>query len=46
MKNYHLFLKEPILSGPGIVLRLALKQMELAKAVYAPDKKDGLAEAQ
>jgi hypothetical protein len=43
IKNYHLFLREPILKSAGLVLRLSLKQMELAKATYAPDKKDGLA---
>ncbi len=45
VKNYHLFLREPILTAPGLVLRLSLKQMEMAKATYAPDKKDGLADA-
>ncbi len=44
VKNYHLFLREPILTSPGLVLRLTLKQMEMAKATYAPDKKGGLAE--
>ena len=43
IKNYHLFLREPILKSAGLVLRLSLKQMELAKATFAPDKEDGLA---
>jgi hypothetical protein len=42
MRNYHLFLKEPILASPGLVLRLTLKQLELAKATYKPDAPDGL----
>ena len=45
VKNYHLFLREPILKAAGLVLRLSLKQMEMAKATYAPEKKDGLADA-
>jgi len=44
IKNYHLFLKEPILKHPGLVLRLQLKQAELSKAVFAPDQKSGIAE--
>jgi hypothetical protein len=42
VKNYHLFLREPVLSKPGVVVRIALKQMELAKAVFAPTAKDGI----
>jgi hypothetical protein len=42
LRNYHLFLKEPVLSGPGIVLRVAMKQLELAKAVYAPAADNGI----
>jgi hypothetical protein len=42
IKNYHLFLKEPVLSKAGIVVRVTQKQMELAKAVYAPAKKTGI----
>lgn len=45
IKNYHLFLKEPVLSKPGTVVRVALKQAELARAVFAPGAKDGLGEA-
>ena len=45
IKNYHLFLKEPVLGKPGTVVRVALKQAELARAVFVPDAKDGLGEA-
>jgi hypothetical protein len=44
MKNYHLFLREPVLTKPGLVVRLQMKQAELARAVFAPDKKSGIAE--
>jgi hypothetical protein len=44
LKNYHLFLREPVLAGPGLVVRVALKQMELAKAVFSPKAKDGIEE--
>jgi hypothetical protein len=42
LRNYHLFLKEPVLSGPGIVVRVAIKQQELAKAVFAPTADNGI----
>ena len=42
LKNYHLFLKEPVLSRPGMVVRLSLKQLELAKATFQPEAKDGV----
>jgi hypothetical protein len=42
IKNYHLFLREPILVQKGLVLRLSLRQLELAKATFNPDGKDGL----
>jgi hypothetical protein len=42
VRNYHLFLREPVLASPGLVLRIALNQMELAKAVFAPSSKDGI----
>lgn len=37
LKNYHLFLKENVLRGPGNVVRLSLKQLELAKGTFKPD---------
>jgi hypothetical protein len=43
VKNYHLFLREPVLARAGQVLRLQLKQAELARAVFAPDQKTGIA---
>jgi hypothetical protein len=42
LKNYHLFLKEPMLSKPGQVIAVALKQLELARAVFHPNKKNGI----
>jgi hypothetical protein len=42
VRNYHLFLREPVLSGPGIVVRVAMKQLELAKAVFAPSAENGI----
>ena len=44
VKNYHLFLREPVLTTPGMVVRVSLKQQELAKAVYAPKSKTGIEE--
>jgi hypothetical protein len=43
LKNYHLFLREPMLPRAGTVVRVALKQAELARAVFAPEAKDGVA---
>ena len=42
VKNYHLFLRERVLSAPGLVVRLTIKQQELARAVFAPKSKDGI----
>ena len=44
LKNYHLFLKEPMLSKPGQVIAVALKQLELARAIFQPDAKNGIGE--
>ncbi len=30
-KNYHLFLREPIITRQGLVIRISLNQMELAR---------------
>ena len=45
IRNYHLFLREPVLAGSGTVIAIAHNQNELARAVFAPDAKDGLAKA-
>ncbi len=42
IKNYHLFLRERVLSTPGMVVRVSQKQQELARAIYAPKAKDGI----
>jgi hypothetical protein len=46
VKNYHLFLREPVLSAPGIVVRVSMKQNEMAKAVFEPKAKTGIQEAE
>lgn len=42
IKNYHLFLREPVLTTPGLIVRVSQKQQELAKATFAPAKKSGI----
>jgi hypothetical protein len=42
LKNYHLFLKEPVLRGAGSVVRLSLKQLELARGTFKPDAPTGI----
>lgn len=42
MKSYHLFLREPVLSRPGQVLFIQLKQMELARATFDPEAPEGI----
>jgi hypothetical protein len=42
-RNYHLFLAEPILAGPGTVVALALKQHEVARGTFDPAAKEGVA---
>ncbi len=44
VKNYHLFLKEAVLRKAGTVVRVSLKQLELAKAIYSPEAKNGIGE--
>jgi hypothetical protein len=41
-RNYHLFLREAVLQKPGQIVSVQLKQMELARAVFSPEAKDGL----
>jgi hypothetical protein len=43
LKNYHLFLKGPVLEGAGSVVRIALKQLELGHATYDPNGPGGVA---
>ena len=40
-RNYFLFLREPWLR-PGAEISIAMKQLEMARARFAPDGKDGL----
>jgi hypothetical protein len=42
LKNYHLFLKEQVLRNPGAIVRLSLKQLELAKGTFKPDAPGGV----
>jgi|SRR5579871_2072334 len=44
MKNYFLFLREPVLQAPGTVLHVKLNQHELARATFDPDAKSGIAD--
>ena len=46
IKNYHLFLREPVLKSAGMIVRVSQKQQELAKAVFAPAQKTGIDEAE
>ena len=41
LKNYHLFLKEGFLSE-GVVVRLTLRQLDMARASFAPDQPGGV----
>ncbi|MEO6953579.1 MAG: hypothetical protein ABI321_17390 [Polyangia bacterium] len=43
LKNYHLFLKESVITGPGAIVRLALKQLELTRGTFKPDAPNGVA---
>ena len=43
VKNYHLFLGVPLLSGAGTVVAMAMRQHELARATFDPKAKDGVA---
>jgi hypothetical protein len=45
VKNYHLFLREPILVAKGLVLHVKLKQLEVAHATFDPEAKHGIAAA-
>jgi hypothetical protein len=42
--NYHLFLGAQVVRGAGVVLSLSLRTLELARAVYDPKSKTGVAE--
>jgi hypothetical protein len=42
LKNYHLFLKGPVLEGNGTVLRIALNQMEVGLATFDPEAEAGV----
>jgi hypothetical protein len=41
LKNYHLFLKHAYV-GVGVVVRLTLRQLDLARATFAPDQPNGV----
>ena len=45
VKNYHLFHREPVLTRPGQIIVISLKQLELARVAFAPDKDGGIAPA-
>jgi hypothetical protein len=41
LKNYHLFLKQSYISD-GVVVRLTLRQLDLARATFVPDQPGGV----
>jgi hypothetical protein len=41
LKNYHLFYKQGYISE-GVVVRLTLRQLDLARASFAPDQPNGV----
>jgi len=43
VKNYHLFLAERLLDGPGTIVALSLKQHEVARATFDPAGPEGVA---
>ncbi|MSP59273.1 MAG: hypothetical protein EXR72_02845 [Myxococcales bacterium] len=43
MKNYHLFLREPVLKKAGLVVQVKLKQLTLATVTFDPDAENGIA---
>jgi hypothetical protein len=45
VRNYHLFLAAPLLSGPGSVLGLSLHQHELVRATFDPKAPGGVAQS-
>jgi hypothetical protein len=42
MRTYHLFQREPLLTGHGTTLRLAMNQVEVARLVFDPDVETGV----
>ena len=42
VRNYHLFLKEPVLPRPAVTVMVQLKQQEMARAVFDPTAPDGI----
>jgi hypothetical protein len=43
VKNYHLFQVEPLLTGPGSAVALALRQHEVVRAMFDPKAAHGVA---
>src|SRR6266545_2469212 len=44
VRDYHLFLGAPLLSGPGTVLGLSLHQHEIVRATFDPKAPGGVAQ--
>ena len=42
LPNYHLFLGEPVLRGPGTQLHFSLRSLVLASAAFDPDARSGV----
>ena len=45
MRTYHLFQRAGLLAGSGTIIKLALNQIEVAKLIYDPAQKNGVAPA-
>ena len=45
VKNYHLFLREPVLCAPGLVLHIKLKQHIVGTVTFDPAAQNGIAGA-
>jgi hypothetical protein len=43
MRTYHMLQREPLLQGPGTLLRLAMNQLEVARLTYDPAAANGVA---
>jgi hypothetical protein len=45
MRTYHLLQRASLLEGSGTIIKLALNQIEVAKLIYDPEHKSGVAPA-
>jgi hypothetical protein len=45
MRTYHLLQQSALLTGGGTIIKLTLNQIEVAKLIYDPEQKNGVAPA-